>query len=187
MLFLTLVSFAFVGLTTAAFKDDCLRTHNRLRAMHRSTGSLVWDNKLAQQSAAYSRKLVQLGQLKHDRSRGNVGENLFKRSNSARNWPVSNRCGPATFQWYDEARKFSYNYPNGGFSARTGHFTQLVWKGTRTVGCGEAKGKNGKWYVNVITCRYGPPGNYKGQFQKNVLPLKPGKSYPRSWNNVGLY
>ena len=51
--------------------------------------------------------------------------------------------------WGNERTKYNFNDP--GFSEATGHFTQLVWKATRTVGCGRAfcNGKNDVpgWYV----------------------------------------
>jgi hypothetical protein len=42
----------------------------------------------------------------------------------------------------------------------TGHFTQLVWKGSKKVGFGLAS-KDGKDYV---VAEYDPPGNYLGEF-----------------------
>ena len=54
----------------------------------------------------------------------------------------------------------------GGFSADTGHFTQVVWRGTREVGCGHAQ-CNGN---DIWVCQYDPPGNFEGQYQQQVLP-----------------
>lgn len=70
-----------------------------------------------------------------------------------------------------------------GYTEATGHFTQLVWKATRQMGCARvdcgydpeedddnsdrAKG----WYV---VCEYDPPGNVVGYnnrfFKENVEP-----------------
>ena len=47
-----------------------------------------------------------------------------------------------------------YDYSAGEFSESTGHFTQLVWKTTRTVGCGRefCNGQNGVpgWYDDAM-------------------------------------
>ena len=67
--------------------------------------------------------------------------------------------------WYDELKKFSFR--SGGFSMKTGHFTQVVWRGTRRVGCGKSQ-CNG---LDVWICQYDPPGNVEGQYRENVLPL----------------
>ncbi len=61
-------------------------------------------------------------------------------------------------------------------SESTGHFTQLVWKATKQVGCarkdcnGGQQGGSGDapgWYV---ACEYYPAGNVIGNFTENVQP-----------------
>lgn len=54
-----------------------------------------------------------------------------------------------------------------------GHFSQIVWKGTKQVGCAtvvcpslqNAGGSN----VPFTVCNYLPAGNYDGQYAENVL------------------
>lgn len=48
----------------------------------------------------------------------------------------------------------------------TGHFTQMVWRDTKEIGVGRAKGKSGQV---VIVANYKPRGNIFGQFTANVL------------------
>ena len=80
------------------------------------------------------------------------------------------------------------------YRSATGHFTQLVWRNTTTVGCartecnGGQKGGNGDapgWYVlstislvitiigltsdRYIVCEYYPAGNVLDQFKDNVM------------------
>lgn len=56
-----------------------------------------------------------------------------------------------------EVRAFRNEYgksqPGGDFHA-WGHFTQLVWKGTKRIGCATVNCKMGPYTV----CNYGPPG-----------------------------
>ena len=73
--------------------------------------------------------------------------------------------------WYDEEPLYDYNNP--GFSPETGHFTQVVWKGTTEIGCGFTTGCS-PGYANVWVCQYSPPGNFLGQFAENVFPPDPG-------------
>ena len=51
----------------------------------------------------------------------------------------------------------------------TGHFTQVVWKGTSEVGFGKAKDAKG---LVIVVASYRPPGNIAGQFKNNVLAPK---------------
>ena len=65
--------------------------------------------------------------------------------------------------WYEEVK--NYNFNNPGFGTNTGHFTQVVWIGSREFGVGKAKSNNGAQYV---VGRYFPAGNFVGQFPENV-------------------
>jgi Cysteine-rich secretory protein family len=74
--------------------------------------------------------------------------------------------------WGIERDLYDFNAPTG-FSKATGHFTQLVWKDTESVGCAavDCTGKNSlKGFV--VVCEYWPPGNMVGQenafFRANV-------------------
>ncbi|KAJ4393099.1 hypothetical protein N0V93_002306 [Gnomoniopsis smithogilvyi] len=77
--------------------------------------------------------------------------------------------------WAAEARQ--YNYSNPSFSEETGHFTQLVWKDTTTVGCGSRLCGIKAWY---LVCEYWPRGNVIGEFGEQVDRQVNGSS----WTNV---
>ncbi|CAF3299972.1 unnamed protein product [Rotaria socialis] len=71
-----------------------------------------------------------------------------------------------TAAWYNEISL--YNYKSPGFSAATGHFTQVVWAGSTQLGIGIAFTSNN--LAAYVVANYFPPGNYLGQFPANVLP-----------------
>jgi uncharacterized protein YkwD len=64
--------------------------------------------------------------------------------------------------WGDERKDYNFNNPE--FSETTGHFTQLVWKDTTTVGCGRKLCQTG-WF---LACEYWPRGNVIGAFGTEV-------------------
>lgn len=69
-----------------------------------------------------------------------------------------------TDSWYNECSR--YDYRNPSFQSNTGHFTQVVWKGSQEVGFARATGSS----MTYAVAMYYPPGNYIGQFERNVFP-----------------
>lgn len=67
--------------------------------------------------------------------------------------------------FYNEVESYDFSKP--GFYPKTGHFTQLVWIKTTEIGFGVSVSSNGYTYVCT---NYDPPGNYFGEFEKNVWP-----------------
>ena len=62
-----------------------------------------------------------------------------------------------------------YNFNSGGFRGGTGHFTQVVWKGSTVLGIGRAEVDEGGMKCAYVVGRYKPAGNMMGDFQQNVL------------------
>lgn len=69
-------------------------------------------------------------------------------------------CTAAVDMW--AAEKSLYITP--AFSESTGHYSQIIWRGTTAVGCGFARCSFGGYVV----CRYSPAGNVLGQFALNA-------------------
>lgn len=68
-----------------------------------------------------------------------------------------------TESWYNECQKYDYNNPS--YQPGTGHFTQVVWKGSEEVGFARAPGSS----MNFGVAMYHPPGNYVGEFGRHVF------------------
>ncbi len=138
-------------------QKEILLLHNQLRAQHQAP-PLIWDNQLANFAENYAQKC----EFQHSHS--SYGENL------AAGYPT---VSEAIHAWYAEHKSYSYAWP--GFSMRTGHFTQLVWKSTDKLGCGYAtcNGKNGT-PGKYLVCEYSPAGNISSRkyFRDNVLQEK---------------
>merc|ERR1711972_360202 len=67
--------------------------------------------------------------------------------------------------WYSEIK--DYKFENPGYSQETGHFTQVVWKGSTELGVGVGQ----KGSKVVVVANYSPPGN-SGQYHDNVPYLQ---------------
>ncbi len=148
----------------SAVKKQILERHNYYRRKH-GVPEMKWDSAAEKIAQAYSDKLASSGAFEHS---GNtytdgswLGENLFKCWGGTEcilnNDPSDN--------WYSEIS--SYDFKNPGYISGTGHFTQMVWKGSTKLGCGIGVGSDGS---NVVTCNYHPGGNVLGYFEQNVFP-----------------
>ncbi|KAG0249822.1 hypothetical protein DFQ27_009768, partial [Actinomortierella ambigua] len=134
----------------AGFEQQILDAHNQYRAIHKAP-PLVWDPK----AATHGNNWIQACQFKHSQNR-QFGENL---AYGYKDFPTAIKA------WYDEERLYNYNNPS--FSMATGHFTQVVWKSTKAVGCAV---KYCDGYRSMYICNYSPPGNMMGRFGDNVEP-----------------
>ncbi|KAK2879433.1 hypothetical protein FQN49_000893 [Arthroderma sp. PD_2] len=153
------------------FKNGILGTSNRYRAEHNAT-DLIWNNTLAHIALKWAKK------CKWKHSGSGPGENLAYGYTNA---------SSAIEAWGGERDIYNFKKPTG-FSKQTGHFTQLVWKGTTSLGCGMVKcnlspGDRSEdhevdgWY---FVCEYWPPGNVVSTagdlFRANVQPACHGEN-----------
>ncbi|KAL6937954.1 hypothetical protein ACO0RG_004480 [Hanseniaspora osmophila] len=144
--------------TTDDFSSQVLAQHNQKRSLHKSTSDLSWSSDLASTAQSYADSYDCSGTLVH--SHGDYGQNL------ALGYSLYDGT-TAVDGWYDEISQ--YDFSNPGFSSSTGHFTQVVWKGTTQVGCGY-KNCNNEWGTYLV-CNYQSAGNVLGQFSENVMAL----------------
>jgi hypothetical protein len=139
-----------------AFIDSILQRHNNYRAaLH--VAPLSWSATLAADALAWARHLAQIDQGQHDGSiRGREGENLWWGTTGAFSY------GEMVGFWGGEQKDFVYGvFPDckARRSAVVGHYTQMIWKNTTTVGC--ALVGNGK--TDYLVCRYASAGNVEGE------------------------
>jgi len=135
---------------------SALAEHNRLRAKHQA-GPLTWDSGLARQAQTWVNK-CKWGHSPHSIRRG-AGENM------AMSMGMRFSAAADTKRWYDELHNPGYRY-GSGFSMGTGHFTQVVWRSTKKLGCAAKKCGQRTYFC----CQYYPPGNVQGRFPANVKP-----------------
>ncbi|XP_064616338.1 uncharacterized protein LOC135480434 isoform X2 [Liolophura sinensis] len=153
--------------TMAEFSKDCLASHNDKRAKHR-VAPLVHSQELTRHAQKWAEHMASTSQFGHSDCRLSNGDRLGE--NIACKWSSQAddyTGGQATDQWYSEIKNMDFQ--KVGLSSGTGHFTQVVWKGSREFGVGKARGRDGKVYV---VANYRPAGNMIGEYEKNVFPPK---------------
>lgn len=135
-----------------ALQRQFLVPHNAARYALR-LAPLVWDPKLARYAQSYANKRRGDCALRH--SNGPYGENIF--------WGSGNEWTPAqaVADWVSERKWYSYWSNSCVEGELCGHYTQIVWRSTRRIGCAKVTCNGGKGVF--ITCNYDPPGNYIGE------------------------
>uniref|UniRef100_A0A8C1S6W1 GLI pathogenesis-related 2 n=1 Tax=Cyprinus carpio TaxID=7962 RepID=A0A8C1S6W1_CYPCA len=141
---------------SSSFEAEFLQTHNAYRRQH-AAPPLTINKNLCRSAQAWAEHLLSIKTLKH--SNKDYGENLYYA------WS-SDKPFYTVESWYSEIK--DYNFSRPGFSSKTGHFTQVVWKDTNEVGVGLATDGN----TTFVVGQYLPAGNITnaGYFEKNVLP-----------------
>ncbi|HIO92337.1 MAG TPA: SCP-like extracellular [Leucothrix mucor] len=147
-----------------------LASHNSVRTQL-GLVPLRWSNKLARyaqqwanhqantQNCAMQHRPQQAGPFKQVH-----GENLF--------WASPKRWSDGKVElqelsiervvkaWTDEVVDYDYNSNSCRQGEQCGHYTQIVWRETRAVGCAIAVCSD---QSQLWVCNYDPPGNYIGE------------------------
>ena len=140
-------------------REAMLAGHNEARGTL-GLSPLAWNESLAADAHAYARELARTGRFEHSpqpRGDPSEGENLW--TGTRRAYSYQEMIG----HWVAE-RRFYQSLPvpqssNSGRFGDVGHFSQIVWRATREVGCAEASNRTDDYVV----CRYLPAGNIAGE------------------------
>ncbi|PRQ43395.1 hypothetical protein RchiOBHm_Chr3g0468031 [Rosa chinensis] len=125
--------------------QDFLQAHNEVRAMFNEP-MLTWDDKLADYAHQWAEKTSALGKCEERyHSNGPYGENLFW------GWSWNDYFSPrdAVMMWTEEKNDFDVKSLTCMPGKMCGHFTQVVWRNSKRVGCSRIKCAQG----GVRQCR----------------------------------
>lgn len=131
------------------FAREMLAAHNGVRGRV-GVPPLAWSNRLAAQAQSWSESLSAHRRFGHNPN-SPYGENLFEIQGAS--------ASPAEVVdgWAREAAQ--YDYRTGKCHGTCGHYTQMVWRSTREVGCAVTSGRG----LEIWVCEYDPPGNIIGR------------------------
>jgi len=137
------------------FAARILAVHNKERAAL-GLPPLTWNESLVPGARDWAEHLARLGRLEHSGGEA-YGENLWIGTAGA--YALEQMPG----DWAAEKRDFKPGvFPDlsrsGNWHA-VGHYTQMIWRRTTSVGC--ALASSAAW--DVLVCRYDPPGNWVGE------------------------
>ncbi len=143
----------------ADFNQRLLAAHNAQRAAA-GVPPMVWNDQLATDARAWANKLAAAGRFEHspdEPGQAPQGENL---------WAGTPRAfSPETMVGLWAAEKHDFRpgvFPNNSRSGdveNVGHYTQMIWRSSRQVGCATSVGAR----EEVLVCRYSDAGNIYGE------------------------
>lgn len=141
--------------------------HNAVRAQITSGSGaltpLTWDDALAATAQQWAAKCTDAdgnGLVDHNdgRSTGHpyyVGENIYASSGTATG-------SGAVSAWAGEVASYHYDSNTCDAGKVCGHYTQVVWRDTKALGCALANCRGLK-FPSTVVCDYGPGGNVNNQ------------------------
>ena len=146
-------------------KKDILYSHNFYRRRHQ-VDDLKWNSEIEAIAQEYSEKIIFSSPLKRSSNtyKGeSLGENLYVSKGG-----IGINGKEITYVWYNEVDNYDFSSHSSKNNQISSHFTQLVWKETKEIGCGATCFDT---YCGCI-CNYYPAGNSIGLYDTNVFPYK---------------
>jgi pathogenesis-related protein 1 len=134
-----------------------LQLHNQIRA-DVGVDEITWSGRLATYAQEWADHLGATScDLEHRPNSGKwelkYGENLFM--GSAKYYGVTS----AVKAWEEEKKNYKGQAIDRYNQNKTGHYTQIVWKTTKQIGCAKSECRR----RIIVVCNYDPPGNELGR------------------------
>ncbi|HZF42736.1 MAG TPA: CAP domain-containing protein [Sphingomonadaceae bacterium] len=135
-----------------------LAAHNRERSAA-GIAPLAWNAQLAADAREFAAELAATNSFGHSAEDPDnpVGENLF--AGTTGYYAPEAMVGA----WVEEKQHYKPGiFPNNSKTGKledVGHYTQLMWRDTRTVGCAVVPGDD----LEFLVCRYTQVGNVEGE------------------------
>ncbi|KAJ9162818.1 hypothetical protein P3X46_022562 [Hevea brasiliensis] len=129
---------------------EFLFEHNLVRAAKWEL-PLMWDFQLEKYARWWAGQRKADCKVEHSFPEGDfkLGENIYWGSGSE--W----RPADAVSAWAAEEKYYTYATNSCEVGQMCGHYTQIVWKTTRRIGCARSVCDDGDVFM---TCNYDPPG-----------------------------
>lgn len=145
--------------TRADFNQRLLTAHNAERAAI-GVPPLQWNPQLAADARVWANEMATTGRFEHspdEPGQAPQGENLWAGT------PRAFSPEAMVHLWVSEKGDYRPGvFPSNSRSGdveHVGHYTQLIWRASRQVGCATAVGRDEEFLV----CRYSEPGNVYGE------------------------
>jgi len=160
--------------TDDVFLKELLDSVNVFRARH-GVEPLTLDPDLVKY-AKNRAKVVSTYDGLDENHAGNKGSGYGE--NMSLQMTMSDQPAPTTVassSWYGEIVDYDFADAKSYAGQVTGHFTQLVWKGSTKFGAARVFGKGPEYYETYIVANFSPAGNMGGEYATNVVTPTTGQ------------
>ncbi len=130
--------------------NGILNAHNSARA-EQQLPAVTWDCRLAELAQDWANKSI----YEH-REFNSYGENIFVSANSAE--PIAT----VVKRWMLEKPNWNNDTATCADGKVCTHYTQIMWRATKRIGCGINRSATGKWKMMVV-CNYDPVSKASGK------------------------
>ena len=162
----------YVKIKNEQFNLEVLNEINKYRVKH-GVEELIMDETINKISQKYVEKMARESELELSGNKfkeKELGEIIFS---------CKEDISPKELvdMWYNNGFK---NYDYTKEPTVCNNFTQLIWKNSKQFGLGHILTRDNTLYV---VANFFPEGNIRGQFLKNVYPIKTDRKYSKSEEN----
>ncbi|AFY38308.1 SCP-like extracellular [[Leptolyngbya] sp. PCC 7376] len=140
-------------LTSPTAIAQMVEAHNDWRANYGITETVEWDETIAAYAQEWADHLS-ANNLRGHRPDCDYVENIAYASGQMLS------SAAVVDLWGNEVHDYDYATNTCAPGKVCGHYTQVVWRDSRKIGCGMARTADGK---EVWVCNYDPKGNWVGQ------------------------
>ena len=131
--------------------EEMLSRHNHWRA-EVGVEPLEWSDDLAKSAAKWAKKL-KADKCGFYHSDDSYGENIWKGTSGY--YSITQ----VVDSWGEEIEDYNYKTNKCKVGRACGHYTQIVWRDTKKVGCAQIECDG----MTTWVCQYDPPGNWVGE------------------------
>lgn len=147
------------------FRKKIIERHNYYRKQHK-VEELERDSeleKIAQNNAKYMSEIDDFIQSKEKYNGDFIAQSSFYIFDNGKEDVNGEKI---VDKWYKEIEYYDFEKPRSENEKKTNHFTNMIWKDTKKIGCGYSCVKNECYGC----CVYYPSKSYEYIFSQNVLP-----------------
>ena len=146
-----------------SFADATTYYHNWIRS-HFNAAKISWENPLADSSQLHAKYLAENQTFEHGKNLNGIGENLYEFITMGTIPTDLELAQKACISWFNEYNEYKKEYPTD----QTGHFTQMVWKCSKTLGGGRSSYVDSDgWTHIIVVMRYSPGGNVTNHLKED--------------------